>query len=178
MILSVQEVERIIKAVSNIKHRALLIVVYGAGLRISEALNLKVSDIDRERQTLLIRNPKNKRDRYVSLSPLMLQVLSDYWQACRFSDYVFPGAKLGRPLSQASVSKIFKEAKRSAGVKKPGGIHALRHCFAIHSLENGADLIAIKSLLGHRSIHSTVRYLEFSPDRHKNFKSPVDLLNI
>lgn len=153
-------------------------VVYGAGLRVSEALNLKVSDIDRDRQTLLIRNPKNKRDRYVPLSPLMLQVLSEYWQACHFNDYVFPGAKLGRPLSQATASKIFKEAKKSAGVNKPGGIHSLRHCFAVHALDKGADLIAIKSLLGHRSIHSTVRYLEFSPGRHKNFKSPFDLLNI
>lgn len=177
-ILSTQEVERIIKAVDHIKHRTLLIVIYGTGLRISEALNLKVSDIDRDRMTLHIRKTKNKHERYVPLSPSILQTLTDYWRTCHFNDYVFPGAKPNKPLSTTSVAKIFTHAKKIAGIKKEGGIHALRHSFATHTLEAGADLITIKRLLGHRSIHSTVRYLEFSPNHDKRFKSPIDALNI
>ena len=177
-VLSFQEVERLIKACSNLKHRALLMVVYGAGLRISEALNLKIGDIDRGRQTLHIHHTKNRRERYVSLSPVILQVLTDYWKIDRFTDYVFPGSRLGRPLSQASVAKIFKRAKQAADIKKEGVIHSLRHAFAVHILEAGADLIMLKRLLGHRSIHSTVRYCEFSPNYDKRFKSPVDTLRL
>lgn len=177
-ILSIQEVERIIKAVDHIKHRALLIVVYGTGLRISEALNLRVSDIDRDRMTLHIRKTKNKHERYVPLSPIILQTLTDYWRICRFNDYIFPGAKPSTPLTHASVAKIFNNAKKIAGIKKDGGIHSLRHSFATHVLESGANLVTIKRLLGHRSFHSTVRYLEFSPNHDKHFKSPVDALSI
>lgn len=178
IILSTQDVEQLIKAVSNVKHRTLFIIVYGAGLRISEALNLKVSDIDRDRLTLHIRHTKNRRERFVPISPIMLQALTDYWEACRFNDYVFPGANPGRPLSQTSVAKVFKDAKKVAGIKKAGGIHSLRHAAAVHSLEAGADIIVIKKFLGHRSIHSTVRYLEFSPNHDKRFKSPVDALSL
>lgn len=177
-ILSVQEVERLLNACKNIKHRTLLMVVYGAGLRISEALNLKVSDIDRDRQTLHIRYTKNARERYVPLSPVIVQALTDYWHAYRFTDYVFPGGNPDRPLSQTSVAKVFKAAKAAAGIKKKGGIHSLRHSFAVHTLESGGDLIAIKRLLGHRSIHSTVRYCEFSPNYEKRFKSPIDALKL
>ncbi|MDT8427061.1 MAG: tyrosine-type recombinase/integrase [Methyloprofundus sp.] len=177
-IFSVQEVECLIKVCDNLKHRTLLMVVYGAGLRISEALNLKVSDIDRDRQTLHIRNTKNRRERYVPLSAVLLQALTNYWQAYRFKDYVFPGSKRGKPLSQTSVAKVFKAAKHAAGIKKDGGVHSLRHSFAVHTLEAGSDLIAIKRLLGHRSIHSTVRYCEFSPNYDKRFQSPIDALKL
>ncbi len=173
-----QEVERLIKACDNLKHRTLLMVVYGAGLRISEALNLKVTDIDRDRQLLHIRNTKNRRERYVPLSKVLLQALTDYWQVYRFNDHVFRGSKRAKPLSQTSVAKLFKTAKKTAGIKKDGGIHSLRHSFAVHTLEAGADLITIKRLLGHRSIHSTVRYCEFSPNYDKRFKSPIDALTL
>jgi len=153
-------------------------VIYGAGLRVSEALNLKVGDIDRDRQTLHIRHTKNRRERYVPLSPVILQVLTDYWRVCRFKDYVFPSSQQGKPLSKTSVAKLFKAAKTAAGIKKDGGIHSLRHSFAVHTLEAGADLIVIKRLLGHRSIHSTVRYCEFSPTHDKRFKSPIDTLTL
>lgn len=177
-ILSVQEVERLLKACKNIKHRTLLIVVYGAGLRISEALNLKVCDIDRDRQTLHIRNTKNARERYVPLSPIIVQALTDYWHVYHFTDYVFPGRKPDKALSQTSVGKLFKAAKGAAGIKKDGGIHSLRHAFSVHTLEAGGDLILLKRLLGHRSIHSTVRYCEFSPNYDKRFKSPIDALKL
>lgn len=176
-ILSSDEVQRIIKATNGIKYRTLLMVIYSAGLRVSEALNLKMSDIDSDRMTLHIRCAKGGKDRYVILSPVVYNALKDYWKACKFKELVFPSKKnVNRPLSANRASQIFKEAKQKAGVTKPGGIHSLRHGFATHLLESGADIFAIKTLLGHASIQSTVRYLDFVPHRHQNLVSPIDRL--
>jgi integrase/recombinase XerD len=178
-ILSPEEVQQIIKATGNIKHRTLLMVIYSAGLRVSEAINLRMQDIDSQRMTLHIRSGKGGKDRYVILSPVVHQALRHYWRSCRFSDYVFPNPKdSSKPLSTSSATKIFKSAKSSAGITEEGGIHSLRHAFATHLLESGADLFAIKELLGHASIHSTVRYLDFVPNRHKNLHSPIDQLSL
>lgn len=178
-ILSPDEVQRIIKAAGNIKHRTLLMVIYSAGLRVSEAVNLRVQDIDSKRMTLCIRSGKGGKDRYVILSPVVDQALRDYWRSCRFKDYVFPNSKdPNKPLTTSSAMQIFKSAKSSAGITKEGGIHGLRHAFATHLLESGADLFAIKELLGHSSIHSTVRYLSFVPNRHKNLHSPIERLSL
>lgn len=174
-ILSADEVKRIIQAVGNSKHRALLITIYGAGLRVSEAVNLRMKDIDGGRMTLHIRRGKGGKDRYVILSPVVYKALKDYWLACRFEDFVFPNNKNAHvPLSTASAAKIFKTAKAIAEIKKDGGIHGMRHAFATHLLESGADIFAIKELLGHASIHSTVRYLAFVPGRHKELNMPID----
>ena len=177
-ILSQTEVQGIIKAASNIKHKALLMVIYGAGLRVSEAVNLRVSDIDRARMTLHIRNCKNRRERYVILSPVVYQALRKYWKFCKFDDYVFPGQNNNKPLTTSTAGTIFKTAKQKAGIKKAGGVHSLRHAFATHMLEAGEDLFVIKRLLGHSSIHSTVRYLSFIPDKNTKVKSPIDSLDI
>lgn len=178
-ILSLDEVQRIIKATGNIKHRTLLMVIYSAGLRVSEAVNLRVQDIDNQRMTLHIRCGKGGKDRYVILSPVVDQALRDYWRACRFKDYVFPNPKdPSKPLTASSAMQIFKAAKSLAGITKAGGIHSMRHAFATHLLESGADLFAIKELLGHSSIQSTVRYLAFVPSRHKNLQSPIDQLSL
>lgn len=176
-ILSPDEVQRIIKATSNLKHRTLLMVIYSAGLRVSEAVNLRMQDIDSQRMTLHIRCSKGGKDRYVILSPVVHQALRQYWQTCRFQDYVFPHQKdPAKPLTISSASQVFKAAKSAAGITKEGGIHSFRHAFATHLLESGADLFAIKELLGHANIQSTVRYLEFVPSRHKNLHSPIDQL--
>lgn len=178
-ILSTNEVQRIIKAVFNIRHRTLLMVIYGAGLRVSEAVNLKISDIDKDRMTLHIRCAKGGKDRYVILSPVVYQALRDYWKACQFKDYVFPSQNnLNKPMSTHRALQIFKSAKARAGITKQGGIHSLRHGFATHMLESGADIFAIKTLLGHSSIQSTVRYLDFVPNRHQNLISPIDRLKL
>lgn len=164
-------------AVNGIKHRTLLMVIYSAGLRVSEALNLKMSDIDSDRMTLHIRCAKGGKDRYVILSPVVYQALKDYWKVCKFKGFVFPSRRnMDKPLSAHQASKIFQEAKRKAEVTKSGGIHSLRHGFATHLLELGADIFAIKTLLGHASIQSTVRYLDFVPHRHQNLVSPIDRL--
>lgn len=178
-ILSADEVQQIIKAVGNIKHRTLLMVIYSAGLRVSEALNLKISDIDSDRMTLHIRCGKGGKGRYVILSPVVYQALRDYWKVCKFKDYVFPsGRDINKPLSTHRALQIFKDAKQKARITKSGGIHSLRHGFATHLLESGADIFAIKTLLGHASIQSTVRYLDFVPNRHQNLKSPIDRLKL
>ena len=124
-----------------------------------------------------IRNAKGRKDRYVILSPRVHQALRDYWKVCRFSDYVFT-SKNNIPLSTHRAAQIFKSAKLKANVTKPGGIHSLRHAFATHLLESGADIFAIKSLLGHASIQSTVRYLDFVPHRHQNLSSPIEQLKL
>lgn len=178
-ILSTQEVQQIIKAVTHIKYRTLLMLTYSAGLRISEAVNLRMSDIDSDRMTLHIRHAKGGKDRYVILSPVVYQALRDYWKACQFKDYIFPSRRNSdKPMSTHRASQIFKEAKIKAGITKPGGIHSLRHGFATHLLEAGADIFAIKTLLGHSSIQSTVRYLDFVPNRHQNLVSPIDRLKL
>lgn len=154
-----------------------MIITYGAGLRVSEAVRLRKNDIDRSRMTLHIRCCKNRKDRLVILSPVVLQYLEIYWKQCKFKDYIFPGNGADH-ITTGTAASIYKKAKNLTGVTKPGGIHGLRHAFATHSLESGVDLFSIKQLLGHSSIHSTVRYLSFVPNRNQNIKSPVDQLSI
>jgi site-specific recombinase XerD len=177
-ILSSKDVQAILLSTGNIKHKALLYLVYGCGLRVSEAVRLRLKDIDGERMTLHIRECKNRHDRYVILSPKVHKMLREYWRHCHFTDYVFPGAKPARPITTSTASLIYKKAKAQAGVTKQGGIHALRHAFATHMLEADEDLFTIQKLLGHSSIQTTVRYLRFVPDRNTKIKSPIEQLTI
>ena len=176
-ILSQTEVQKIINAAINIRNKTLLIIIYGAGLRVSEAVKLRKGDIDRSRMTLHIRCCKNRKDRLVILSPIVLNYLEIYWKQCKFENYIFPGNGIDH-ITAGTAASIYKKAKKSAGVTKTGGIHALRHAFATHSLESGINLFAIKQLLGHSSIHSTVRYLSFVPNINQNIKSPIDNLEL
>ena len=177
-ILSVDEVQKIINSTGNIKHKTLLMVTYGAGLRASEVVNLRIEDIDSDRMTLHIRNGKNRKDRYVILSPVVLAQLRTYWKYCKFTDYIFPGETSSGCMTRHTPNLIYKRVKARAGIKKIGGIHTLRHAFATHMLESGVDLFIIKELLGHTSIRYTVRYLRFVPCRDQNVKSPIDQLSI
>lgn len=176
-ILSFAEVQAIIKAADNLKYKTILMVIYGAGLRVSEAARLKLTDIDSQRMTLHIRQSKNGKSRLVILSPVVLEQLRLYWRNCKFQDYIFPG-KNGGHISISAISTSYKNAKHHAEVKKSGGIHALRHAFATHLLESGTNLFAIKQLLGHSSIHSTVRYLSFVPNPDSKIKLPIDQLGV
>lgn len=177
-ILSPWEVQRIIKATGNRKHKTLLILIYGAGLRVSEAVNLRMQDIDSFRMTLHIRDCKNRKDRYVILSKIVCQHLREYWRCGKFTDYIFPGKIPGKPITTSTASAIYQQAKHRANIKKVGGIHALRHAFATHILENGGDIFTIKMLLGHSSIQSTARYLRFIPGKNMTVQLPIDQLDI
>ena len=191
-ILSPGEVARIIKSTLNLKHRTLLILIYGAGLRASEVASLRVKDLDSERSVIHVREGKGGKDRYVMLSPFMLSSLRTYWKQCRSQplkdsalsqgrkkeeDFIFLGQS-GDALSASSIGAIYKRSKKLAGINKQGGVHALRHGFATHALEAGADLYAIKQLLGHSSITSTVRYLRMTEKTLQSIQSPVDQLNL
>lgn len=183
-ILSALEVEGIIKATQHIKYRTLFILIYGAGLRASEAANLCTQDIDTERSTIHIRQGKGGKDRYVVLSPIMLKTLRIYWQQYRLknisnpsSDFIFMGAS-GKAISSQSIGAMYRYSKALAGIKKQGGVHALRHAFATHALEAGSDLYIIKQLLGHASVTSTVRYLRMTDKTLQLAQSPIEQLNL
>lgn len=180
-ILSMSEVASIIKVCGNIKHRAMLVLAYGAGLRSAEIANLQVRDIDSDRMQLHIRNGKGGRDRYVILSPVMLEMLRNYWRKCRAkikSNWLFLGQSSAKPITPTTVGAVYKQAKEHAGITKRGGVHSLRHAFATHSLEAGEDLYTIKQLLGHSSIESTARYLRLTTRKMQSIKSPIEALKL
>jgi integrase/recombinase XerD len=184
-ILSQSEIERIIKCTDNLKHRTILILIYGAGLRAKELASLRVTDIDSDRCVIHIRQGKGNKDRYVILSPFMLASLRTYWKKCRRqkpsniqeSDFLFLG-HCGKALSPGSIGKIYKRSKHKACIKKQGGVHALRHAFATHALESGADLYVIKQMLGHASVLSTIRYLRMTEKTRQMVQSPVEQLKL
>lgn len=176
-ILSVAEVERLIGAARSPKHRAILMTSYGAGLRISEVCTLRVSDIDAGRMSIRIRAAKGGHDRYVPLGERLVGVLRAYWAKARPpGEYLFQGTKLGEPISRKAVWHMVRKVGQRAGIKKRISPHTLRHCFATHLLEAGADLRVIQHLLGHRSIRSTVRYTFVSRKVLDRVKSPLDSL--
>lgn len=178
-ILSPNEVQQIIKATSNIKHRTLFITVYGCGLRISEALNLRINDIDAKRKTLHIRHAKGGKSRYAILSPAVHEALRSYWKACPFVEYIFPSQNSPhKPLTKNGILEVFQSIKTELGITKKGGMHSLRHAFATHLLESGEDIFTIKELLGHACIQSTMRYLQFVPQRHLKLCSPIEQLDL
>ncbi len=177
-ILSTEEIERLFAAVSNQKHRTLLMTTYAAGLRVSEVVNLKLTDIDSKRMMIRVRQGKGSKDRYTILSERLLKELRIYWKKYRPSQWLFSGRNQKRPMKVYSAPKIYYKAKDKAGIKKGKGIHTLRHCFATHLLEAGVDLRTIQVLMGHSSIMTTVVYLKVTRKQISQTQSPLDLLNI
>ena len=176
-VFSENEVTRIINVITNIKHRAMLMIGYAAGLRISEIIALKIGDIDSERMMLHIRNAKGKKDRDVILSETLLAVLRDYYKKYKPKEYLFEG-QAGGAYTSRSLNRIMQEAKEKAGVKKAGSIHAFRHSFATHLLEGGTDISIIQKLLGHNDIKTTLRYTHVSKLTLEKIVSPLDKLNL
>lgn len=177
VVLNHNECKSLFSAPAHLKHRILLSLIYSAGLRVQEASNLKISDIDSGRMMIHIRQSKYKKDRYVPLSPLILEGLRKYYFACRPVDYLFNGQVPGSKLSTKSIQFIiFAAKKKSKLIRKRISIHTLRHTYAVHLLENGMDVVTIKELLGHKRIETTMLYLEvFRPNR-SNLFSPFDRL--
>jgi integrase/recombinase XerD len=176
VVLSPDEVVRALACVTSPQHRALLTTCYAAGLRISEAVRLRPQDIDSQRMVIRIEQGKGQRDRYVMLSPRLLEVLRDWWRQRRSPVWLFPGPRLDQPIGRGAVEAACHRARRRAGLTKPLTPHVLRHCFAVHLLEAGTDVRTIQLLLGHRSLETTARYLRIATTKVCATTSPLDLL--
>jgi len=175
-ILSRDEVSRILSSCQNLRHRAMLMTTYAAGLRVSETCHLKVSDIDSDRMMLRIVNGKGGKDRYSLLSPALLDTLRLYWRSSRPGLWLFPKGDATCPVDKGTVQHSFYAAKHRAGISKAGGIHSLRHGFATHLLEAGVHIKLIGDLMGHHNITTTSRYLHLQQQIVKT-GSPLDLLS-
>ncbi|MCX5799769.1 MAG: site-specific integrase [Candidatus Eisenbacteria bacterium] len=162
VVLSVGELRAFFQAVENLKHRTILMTMYAAGLRVSEATGLCVADIDSESMLVRIRQAKGNRDRYVPLSSAPLTAFREYWSVYKPKSWLFPGRPSHQPLSTRVVQMACSRARRKARLSKPVTTHTMRHCFATHLLEAGTDLPTIQLLLGHRSLSSTATYLHVS----------------
>lgn len=177
-ILSRPELQRLFAAAHSPKHRALLMTAYGAGLRVSELVALQLRDIDSGRMVILVRQGKGAKDRYTLLSQRLLEELRSYWRRYRPEPWLFAGHKPGTHFARESAKKVYYQAKLVAQIDKPGGIHTLRHSFATHLLEAGVDVRTIQQLLGHKSITTTMRYLQVTRPHIGSTESPLDLLQI
>jgi integrase/recombinase XerD len=176
VVLSPEEVSQFFESVPSLKYRAALMTCYGAGLRISEAVALKVSDIDSSRMLLRIEEGKGRKDRYVMLSQRLLAVLRCYWRAARPKDYLFPSWRQKRHMTSTALSVACREASQNCGLAKRITAHTLRHSFATHLLENGTDTRIIQVLLGHSRIDTTARYTRVSAQVVAHTLSPLDAL--
>jgi site-specific recombinase XerD len=177
VVLNGAELNALFRSVSNIKHRAILMTTYSAGLRVSEVVHLQVSDIDSERMVIRVDQGKGNKDRYVPLSERLLPVLRQYWRAVRPSHWLFPGQKPNKPLCRSSVGQFVREARKRAGIIKNVSVHSLRHSFATHMLEGGTDIRTIQRLLGHRSLSSTMIYTHVAKNYVNQAGSPLDSLD-
>ena len=175
-VLGEDELGRLFKALDNKKHKAMLFTAYSAGLRVSEVAALKIKHIDSDRMQILVECGKGKKDRYVGLSPILLDILRDYIKTYkpRPVNYLFESETTKTAYPTRTIQQIFSNAKEKAGIIKDGGIHGLRHSFATHLLEKGIDVTYIKDLLGHFDIRTTERYLHVSKKNLVNIISPLD----
>lgn len=173
-LLNESELGKLFNSLGNKKHKAMLFTAYSAGLRVSEIVNLKIKDIDSKRMQLFIERAKGKKDRYVNLSPVLLDILRSYFIGYKPRLYLFESEYSGNAYPVRTVQQIFANAKRKAGIRKDIGIHSLRHSFATHLLEKGVDIRYIKELLGHFNIRTTERYLHVTRQNLVNIISPLD----
>lgn len=173
-VLSKEEMIRLLKAIENLKHKTMIMLGYACGLRVSEITGLELKDMDEDRRLLHIRRAKGKKDRVVSLSPVMLVMLREYKSQYKTSQYLFEGQIPGSMYSTRSLESIIAAAKEKAGIKKPGSMHMLRHSFATHLLDKGTDVVFIQKLLGHNDIKTTLRYLHVTNKDIANILSPIE----
>ena len=177
VVLSQDEVGRLLKALENLKHRALAMTLYAGGPRISEVLGLEVRDIDSDRMVITVRHGKGDKDRQVVLSVVLLETLRAYCRMYRPRTWLFDGQIPGQPLTSRAVQRVIRVAGERAGITKRVTPHVLRHSYATHLLEAGTDLRMIQTLLGHRSLQSTAIYTHVATVRLRSIKSPLDALS-
>jgi len=175
-VLSRKEVKQLIGATENLKHRALLSMVYGSGLRVSEVVNVKSVDVDRGRMMLKVTG-KGHKDRYTLLAKHTLRLIEYHWRLNRPQSYFFFGTDKSRPMAVATAQEIYYQAVKRSGVRRVGGIHTLRHCFASHALEDGHDIFAIKRWMGHAALVTTGGYMHVVPGNVRKVPSPLDMLD-
>lgn len=177
VVLSQEEVANMLSQPNNLKHKAILSITYSAGLRISEVVGLKVSDIDSRRMLIRINQGKGKKDRYSLLAQSTLELLREYYKKYRPVDILFPGYYKEIPISRGTLYGIFRAAIKKAGIRKSARYHSLRHSFATHLLEQGTNLRVIQQLMGHASMRTTMVYLHVAELDHGAVISPGDTLN-
>jgi site-specific recombinase XerD len=177
VMLSPEEVARLLDAAPGLRYRAALSLAYGAGLRASEVVSLKLSDIDSERMMIRVEQGKGRKDRYAMLSEHLLHLLRTYWKASRPQGWLFPGQNPVDPLTTRQLNRAFHGAKAAAGIDKRVSLHTLRHCFATHLLEQKVDIRVIQVLLGHRKLDTTARYSQVSSTTLRAVKSPLEQLS-
>lgn len=183
VILSPEEVSRLIAAAGNLKHQTALALAYGTGLRVNEVVNLKVGDIDSQRMTLRVEQGKGQKDRYAMLSPVLLERLRVWWRVARAQGkmldggWLFPGQNPVRPLSARQLNRAIHAAADEAGIDKRISMHSLRHAFATHLLEQKVDIRLIQVLLGHKKLETTALYAQVATDILREVVSPLERLN-
>ncbi len=176
MLLSQKEVARLLQAPVNLKHRALLTIVYSSGLRVSEAVSLRPRHIESDRMMLRVEQGKGRKDRYTVLSQNCLELLREYWRKYQPGEWLFFGRDKKLPMAIGTAQRVYYQAKEKAQITKGRGIHTLRHCFASHSLDAGTEMYVIKRWMGHSSMRTTYKYIHLSPDYLSKVTSPLDLL--
>ena len=178
VVLSADEVVRFLEAVPSLKARTALTTAYAAGLRASEAVGLKVGDIDSGRMVIRVEHGKGGKDRYVMLSAQLLGILRIYWRLARPAEWLFPGREESKPIDVQVLHSACRSARIAAGLDKRVTVHTLRHSFATHLLENGTDIRIIQVLLGHANLSSTARYTQVSAGLIRRTESPLDRLKL
>jgi len=182
VILSVEEVTRLIEATGGLKYKAALSIAYGAGLRASEVVHLKVSDIDSQRMVIRVEQGKGKKDRYAMLSPALLELLRAWYRHARSQrmmlpgGWLFPGQNPVNPLSTRQLNRAFHLTLEAAGIDKRVSLHSLRHAFATHLLEQNEDIRVIQVLLGHKKLDTTARYTQVATKILHKVKGPLESL--
>ncbi len=177
-ILSVDEVERLINAATMLKHQAFITLLYGTGLRLSEALDLRIKDIDGSRAQLRVCKGKGKKDRYVHLPPSLLETLRIYYKACRPQNYLFNGSYVGGRWQNRAAQYAIERAAVAASIIRPVSAHVLRHCYATHHLEAGTSILFVKEQLGHSNLTTTARYLHLCVNYQEQVHHPLNQLSL
>jgi len=176
-VLSQADISKILEVTKNLKHKTILLLIYSAGLRLGELINLEIGDIDSESMKIHVKQGKGKKDRYIMLSENVLKILREYYQIYKPKEYIIEGLKGGK-YSPQSVQSVFKMAIKKAGIKKKATVHTLRHSFATHLLDDGTDIRYIQELLGHKRLETTQIYTHVSSYSINKIKSPADKLKI
>jgi len=178
VILSKEEVQRIINSKTNVKHRAILMVTYSGGLRLGEVCRLKIADIDSDRMLIHLRQAKGDKERYTILSTAALDFLRIYFRIYKPKQWLFEGRLSRDAISKRTVQQVFKQAMVKSKVRKDVGIHSLRHSFATHLLEQGVALPLIQQMMGHKSLKTTSGYLHVQQYNIQGVRSPLDSLSV